>query len=238
MIVGDEFDFISGVIASHIVFDEVLNNAFVCFVCAGELVPVKQEPVLVCRRTGSCKTGTGTQDKAAATNKLNRLYKGNIVISKATKTHINLSGVSLTKHQEALLSLGIKCHFKPTFDILKKQTELENLYDKLTTMHNKGTITIHPNLKDQLRAKATKQRDFSTSQLLSRDLRSAAKSLKNHPDIIIRRADKSNIFVVLNKNDYKNKLDTILGDTNKFSKINRNPINTLKIEVNKLIAQL
>ena len=123
-------------------------------------------------------------------------------------------------------------------DILKKQTELENLYDKLTTIHSQGTITIHPNLKDQLRAEATKQRDFSTSQILSRDLRSAAKSLKNHPDVIIRMADKSNIFVVLNKNDYKNKLDTILGDTNKFSKINPNPINTLKIEVNKLIAQI
>ena len=70
-----------------------------------------------------------TQDKAAAssriTNKLNRLYKGNIVIPKATKTHINLSDFSPTKHQEALLSLGIKCHCKPTFDILKKQTELE-----------------------------------------------------------------------------------------------------------------
>ena len=80
-----------------------------------------------------------------------------------TKTHFNLSGVSLTKHQETLLSFGIKCHFKPTFDILKKQAELENLYDKLTTMHNQGTITIHPNLKDQLRAEATNQRDFSTS---------------------------------------------------------------------------
>ena len=41
MIVSDEFDFISGIIASHVVFDDVLNNAFVCFVCAGQLVPVK-----------------------------------------------------------------------------------------------------------------------------------------------------------------------------------------------------
>ena len=41
MIVGDEFDFISGVIASDVVFDDVLNNEFVCFVCAGELVPVE-----------------------------------------------------------------------------------------------------------------------------------------------------------------------------------------------------
>ena len=41
MIISDEFDFISGIIASHVVFDDVLNNEFVCFVYAGELVPVK-----------------------------------------------------------------------------------------------------------------------------------------------------------------------------------------------------
>ena len=101
-----------------------------------------------------------------------------------------------------------------------------------------GTIIIHPNLKGQLRAEPAKQRDFSKSQLLSFDLLTAARSLKNHPDIIILRADKSNIFVVLNKNDYKTKLGTILSDTTKLSKINRNPINNLKIQVNKLIAQI
>ena len=41
MIVSDEFDFISGIIASHVMFDNVLNDAFVCFVCVGELVLVK-----------------------------------------------------------------------------------------------------------------------------------------------------------------------------------------------------
>ena len=38
MIVGDEFDFISGVIASDVVFDDVLNNAFISFVCAGDAI--------------------------------------------------------------------------------------------------------------------------------------------------------------------------------------------------------
>ena len=53
MIVGDEFDFISGVIASDVVFDDVLNNAFISFVCAGELVPVEH---LVFYRTSSNTT--------------------------------------------------------------------------------------------------------------------------------------------------------------------------------------
>ena len=65
-----------------------------------------------------------------------------------------------------------------------------------------------------------------------------AKSLKNHPDIIIRRADKSNIAIILNRTGYKTKLDNILQDINKFKRITSNPINSLKVNVNKLIATI
>ena len=103
-------------------------------------------------------------------------------------------------------------------------------------MHKQGTIHMNPNLKDLLHAEATKQRDFIKKLPLSKDLIQAVKSLKNHSDILVRRADKYNIFVVLNKTDYANKLDAILHDTNKFTKVSRNPINNLKIEVKKLIS--
>ena len=62
--------------------------------------------------------------------------------------------------------------------------------------------------------------------------------LKDHPDIIVRKADKSNVFVILDKNEYKQKLDLILSDTQKFKRITRNPINELKIEVKKLIKKV
>ena len=136
--------------------------------------------------------------------------------------------------------MGSTCtsHYKPKFDILKKQVELETLYDTLLNMHKQGTIHMNPNLKDLLPAEATTQHDFLKSSLLSKDLLQAPKSLKNHSDILVRHADKSNIFVALNKTDYANKLDTILHDTNKFTKINRNAINNLKIEIKKLISHI
>ena len=118
------------------------------------------------------------------TNKLNKLYKGTIAFPTTNRTHINLSDTELTNHQNDILSLGIKCHYKPKFDPLKKQVELEILYDTLINMHNKGIIHINPNLKYQLRAEATKQRDFSKSSILTKDLIHAAKTLKNHQDII------------------------------------------------------
>ena len=79
-------------------------------------------------------------------------------------------------------------------------------------MHNTGTIHINLNLKDQLRAEATKQRDFSKRSILTKDLIIAAKTLNIHHDIIVRRADKCNIFVVMNRTDYTNKLEAILND--------------------------
>ena len=53
-----------------------------------------------------------------------------------------------------------------------------NLSDTLVNMHNSGTININPNLKDQLRAKAIKQRDFLKNSILTKDLINAAKTLK------------------------------------------------------------
>ena len=90
-------------------------------------------------------------------------------------------------------------------------------------------------MKHQLKVEATKQRDFTRSRLLNRELISAAKALKENQDIIVRQADKANLFVVMNKSDYKNKLDEILNDSSKFQRITRNPTVELKTEVNKLI---
>ena len=83
-----------------------------------------------------------------------------------------------------------------------------------------------------------KQRDFHPSKYLTKDIRLAAKQLKDDPDIIVRKADKSNVFVIMNKNEYKQKLYLILSDTQNLKKITHNPINELKIEANKLIKKV
>ena len=85
--------------------------------------------------------------------------------------------------------------------------ELEVLYSKLLTMQQQNIIEINSDLPDLLRAEATKHRDFNKSDLVNPDMLKTAKSLKNHPDIIIRIADKSNIAIVLNRTDYKTKLE-------------------------------
>ena len=54
-------------------------------------------------------------------------------------------------------------------------------------------------------------------------------------EIIIRKADKSNTFVIMNSKDYNKKIQNILSDETKFKKINKDPIDGLKKKLNKLI---
>ena len=173
------------------------------------------------------------------TAKLNRLYQEKLLFSQTpSKNYINLSNTQLDKNSETLLSLGLKCHYKPKFNVITKELELEVLYSKLLTMQQQNIIEINSDLPDILRAEATKHRDLNKSDPVKPDMLKAAKSLKNHPAIIIRRADKSNIAVVLNRTDYKTELDNIRQDSNKFKRITSNPINSLKVNINKLIATI
>jgi len=60
--------------------------------------------------------------------------------------------------------------------------------------------------------------------------------LKSNPDIIIRKADKTNLYVILDREDYKNKLDDILNDESKFTPLEEDPSNHLKNKLNKIIT--
>ena len=51
-----------------------------------------------------------------------------------------------------------------------------------------------------------------------------------------KKADKTNIFEVLNKTDYHSKLQNILDDHTKFRKLNKNPTKKLLSKINKLIT--
>ena len=46
------------------------------------------------------------------------------------------------------------------------------------------------------------------------------------------------MYVVLNRSDYENKINQILSDTEKFVKINKDPISSLKNSANKIISTL
>ena len=119
---------------------------------------------------------------------------------------------------------------------MEKKVECELLYEQILKLAENNVVSIHPNLKPQLQSEATKWRDKNISKIITPELKEAGKQLKNHPDILVRKADKANIFVVMDKAEYNRKLESIINDKSKFELLNRNPVSDLKVKVNKLIA--
>ena len=169
------------------------------------------------------------------TKKLGRLYGACITLPHHTDSYINLSHHHLSKDEKEVLNLGLNCHLQTKFSKLKKKVELEILHESIIKLTSESKVTRTNDLKDLLRAEATKQRSNKNSSLLTHRQRQVAKDLLNNPNITIRRADKSNIYTILDKDQYLDKLNTILNDETKFKRITRDPTETLKNEVNKLI---
>ena len=94
---------------------------------------------------------------------------------------------------------------------------------------------MNPDLKNQLLGVSTKKRSSKGNCLLTRELREAAEQLRSNNDIVIRKADKANIFVILYKTDYFAKFNSLLNDVSKFQRITRDPNEELQKKTNKLI---
>ena len=176
--------------------------------------------------------------KAKTLKKLNQLYNGQIFLKEETNCYVNLSQYELTENEKEFLNLGINFHLQPKYDRLTKKTELELLYNNLVNLGNKNKITINQDLQEQLASEGTKHRNRYNRNQLPTHLKDAAKKLRDNKDIIIRKADKSSIYVILDRDDYFNKLNSILSDTTKFKVINKDPTNELKVKANKLIDSL
>ena len=99
-------------------------------------------------------------------------------------------------------------------------------------------IDINPNLKDQLRSESTKVRGATRSNIIKPHLKEAAKSLRDDESIVIRKADKSNMYVIMDKSEYQQKLNDILNDTSKFQQISKNPVDELKKKLYKITKEV
>ena len=173
--------------------------------------------------------------RSKLTKKLNNLYNGNCFLMDMKDKFINLSLLQLDASQRDVLNLGPSCHLINRFDPLVKKMELELLYEETLKLQKQGKITISEGFADALRNEGQKTRATKQSNLLTKVQRDAMQKLLENKDIVVRRADKTNKFVLLNYADYKSKLDTILCDNTKFKKISKDPTIQLKQKLNKII---
>lgn len=174
--------------------------------------------------------------KTTMLSKLNRLYRGNMFLYDQTDKFVNLSQHELTAKQKEVLNLGLNCHLESKLDPTAKKMELELLYNATTKLEKDKKIEISEGFAAALKNEGHKNRSCRRKSLLSREHRDAITELKNNKDISIRKADKTNNYVLLDKSIYTEKLDQILRDTTKFEKITSDPTLKLKTKLNKLIS--
>ena len=175
--------------------------------------------------------------KQRVLRKLNRLYGGRVLLPNPSDCYINLSSVQLTDAQKRYLNLGLNFHVQSKFVPYEKNVELELLYQSITRLREAGKVSVGDNLRPLLLAESTKDRHGKNkNSLLTPDLRQAARELRENQDIIVRKADKASVYVIMDRAEYLSKINDILSDSSKFKKISRDPSETLKKRVNQLIV--
>ena len=171
--------------------------------------------------------------------KLITLNGGKLRIPQHRKNYVNLTSYQPDHDEDALLQLGLNCHYADKPHPRQKRLEIELLLDNLLNLEKNKKVELSDSLRPLLLAEAlTERHPNQHSSIMNKDLRDAAKKLKNAQGITIRRADKTPALVLINTDDYHHKLDAILADSTKFKKIRKNPTEEIKKEANQVIDRI
>lgn len=111
----------------------------------------------------------------------------------------------------------------PFFLHMKLLTELDLTYD--TNFQNSKVFNITVNFLffyDKLFTEINKTKRF----------------LKEDPNLIVLRADNGNVTVVINRDDYNNKINDTLSDNTTYMTFPTNPIVSIQNKTNKQIKEL
>jgi len=81
-----------------------------------------------------------------------------------------------------------------------------------------------------------KRNDFSKN-ILTKDTFKKIKDFNKKENVIVRKADKNNTFVIMKREDYYTKITKLISDPNKFKESKKDPTEQIKKDLNKLISQ-
>ena len=118
-------------------------------------------------------------------NKLNKLYRGQIVLPDKSVSFVNLSSRQLSTDEKEFLDLGLNVHLGSKFNRSIKLSELEVTYQAITDLEKRGFVEVNPDLRPQLLAEATKRKDFGKCEVLTPALKEAAKTLREDDTITV-----------------------------------------------------
>lgn len=148
----------------------------------------------------------------------------------------NISTVVFPDEVAGFLALGPKFSLQPSYrevSIPRMLAEIESI--RCQEVENRKPL-ITAKITNIITNWAQKQQDPRGH--LHRSFTNTSKFLKQHPEVIITQADKGNVTVALNVDDYRRLSDDILSDEQYYVEINRDPTSTFQQKANKLVSEL
>ena len=147
----------------------------------------------------------------------------------------DLSGCDIPSDIKKLLALGHKFSIEPNskdIDLKKMLADIENI------------INLYPaSNRNVLRAKVTNAlTNFVNKPANNNYLRNllfkTKKFFKAHPELLVTKADKGNVTVIIKKEEYVTKSLEILEDVNYYKTLSRDPTSTYQQKANKIVSNL
>ena len=113
--------------------------------------------------------------------------------------------------------------------------ELKKLYKQITNEASKNNVQINDDelIRCKLKRFSLQVTGSRDKDVLTKVQYRLIKVFTNRDDIIARKSDKSNTCVIMDRSDYEAKLSLNVGDTTKFSQIDKYSTETLKKKIEK-----
>jgi hypothetical protein len=110
--------------------------------------------------------------------------------------------------------MGMNCQLKGKRSQLDQMIEIEKLYNSIKTKSTAGEVAIanDEELRTDLKQVGLRNVIDHNKDILTKEQYQKLKTFRSNNEIVIRKADKSNTFVIMNRLEYCNKINEILED--------------------------
>ena len=143
---------------------------------------------------------------------------------------VNLSTNPLLPEERSLLEKGPK--FAPTSTSIPHKnivSEIEAAIRHLPDISKDAVRTSSAAILHRARLPAHKN--------ISKEERKALNDLKKDQSRVIMKADKGNCFVVMDRSDYDNKMETLLNDRSTYELVSTSPFHRIERELNAMLVK-
>lgn len=181
----------------------------------------------------SLKTFTTTKTKQQ--RKLECLKSARVTqIHHETEWIENTTNTNIPDYLERTLMLGpnFNVHVPDSTPYVKLISEMESgikLKENADDIRSEMTLAISNYINYH------KQPRHRRDDWIIKDIRKSQKFLKDHPELIITRADKGSKTVILSSNEYDEKMMGLLSDTQTYKQLRSDPTSRITKSINNIV---